>query len=109
MILRSRMRVDEKTAEQVIIPTSAGIKEVPALHFSYFDPSIKDYKTITQGPFAIQVIAPSPDQEFKAVGFSDMSREPSNARRANQFSFGKMFNKIHKVLKKLVRINLVLG
>ena len=51
----------------MIIPTSAGIKEVPALHFSYFDTSIKDYKTITQGPFAIQVTAPSPDQEFKAL------------------------------------------
>jgi len=45
---------DEKTAEEVIIPTSEGIKEVPALHFSYFDTFLKDYKTITQGPFAIQ-------------------------------------------------------
>ena len=54
------------------------IKEVPALHFSYFDTSIKDYKTITQGPFAIQVTAPNPDQEFKAVGFSDVSHETIN-------------------------------
>lgn len=91
---------DEKTAEQVIIPTSAGIKEVPALHFSYFDTSIKDYKTITQGPFAIQVMAPSPDQDFKAVGFSDVSREPS-LPNSNQFSFGKMFHAVHKILRKL--------
>ncbi len=91
---------DEKTAEQVIIPTSAGIKEAPALHFSYFDTSIKDYKTITQGPFPIQVMAPSPDQEFKAVGFSDVGHEASTLP-ANQFSFGKMFNDIYKILRKL--------
>ena len=76
---------DEKTAEEVIIPTSAGIKEVPALHFSYFDTSIKDYKTITQGPFAIQVMAPGPEQDFKAVGFSDMSREASNGYQSILF------------------------
>lgn len=91
---------DEKTAEQVIVPISAGVKEVPALHFSYFDPSLKDYRTLTQGPFAIQVTAPSPDQEFKAVGFSDLSREPANLV-GQQFSFTKMFNKLHKGFKKL--------
>ena len=94
--------VDEKTAEEVIVPISAGVKEVPALHFSYFDTSVKDYKTITQGPFAIQVMAPGPDEGFKAVGFSDVSREPLTLR-TNQFSFGKMLNKIHRGLKKLCR------
>ena len=91
---------DEKSAEQVIIPTSAGIKEVPALHFTYFDTSLKDYQTITQGPFTIHVIASSPDQEFKAVGFSDVSKEAST-QSSNQFSLGKMFTKINKFLKKL--------
>jgi hypothetical protein len=94
--------VDEKTGEQVIVPISAGIKQVPALHFSYFDPSIKDYRTVTQGPFAIQVVAPGPDQEFKAVGFADMSREPSTLV-VHQFSFGKIFHKIQKGFKKLCR------
>ncbi len=90
---------DEKTAEEVIIPTWAGIKEVPALHFSYFDTSIKDYKTITRGPFAIQVMAPGPDQDFKAVGFSDVSQTATQL--SNQFSFAKMFNDIYKILRKL--------
>jgi hypothetical protein len=94
--------VDEKTAEQVIVPTSAGVKEVPVLHFSYFDPSVKDYRTVTQGPFAIHVAAPNPDQEFKAVGFSDISRESANPV-GHQFSFGKLFKKIHQILIKLGR------
>ena len=92
---------DGKSAEQVIIPTSADIKEVPALKFSYFDTSSKEYKTINQGPFAIQVTAPSPDQEFKAVGFSDMSHEPLAV--SNQFSFGKMFNETKRLIKVLFR------
>jgi BatD DUF11 like domain len=92
---------DEKTLEEVIIPTSAGIKEVPSLNFSYFDTSIKDYKMLTQGPFAIQVMAPSPDQDFKAVGFSDLNKGPLTVP-SNQFSFGKIFNEIFKVLRNLL-------
>jgi hypothetical protein len=90
---------DAKTVEEVIIPTSASIKEVPALQFSYFDTSTKDYKTITQGPFAIQVTAISPDQDFKAIGFSDVSHEP--VLPTNQFSFRMIFNGIAQVLRKL--------
>jgi BatD DUF11 like domain len=91
---------DEKKVEEVIVPTSAGIRQVPALHFSYFDTSIKNYKTITQGPFAIQVMPPSPDQDFKAVGFFDVSKD-SSTEFSNQFSLRKIFNEIIKILKKL--------
>jgi hypothetical protein len=58
-----------KTLEQVIIPTSENITEVPALYFSYFDTQEKKYKTIRQGPFSVSVKAPQPGEEFKAVGF----------------------------------------
>jgi len=93
---------NQKIAEEVIIPNSTDVKEVPAIHFSYFDTSIKDYKTITQGPFAIQVSAPSPDQEFKAVGFSNLN-SLSSAAAVNQFSFGKIFNKIYQFVRNLFR------
>ena len=93
---------DEKTVEEVIIPISAAVKEVPALSFSYFDPSLKSYKTITQGPFPIQVTAPSADQEFKAVGFTDISHEPSMLP-AKQFSFGKLVHSIQRFLVKLFK------
>jgi hypothetical protein len=91
---------NEKKAEEVVIPTSPDIKEVPALRFSYFDTSVKDYKTITQGPFSISVAAPGPDQEFKAIGFADISRaNPMLA--ANQSFWGGMINKVIGILKKL--------
>ena len=90
----------EKTAEEVIIPISPGIKEVPAVRFSYFDTSLKDYKTITRGPFAIQVTAPTPDQDFKAVGFADVSHEPATVV-VNQFSVGKVLGEFLNFLKRI--------
>ena len=65
---------NSKNYEQVIIPTDQNITEVPALSFSYFDPEEKQYKTITQGPFPIKVIAPSKSEEFKAYGFVDKTK-----------------------------------
>jgi len=91
---------DQKTDEVVIIPNSADIKQVPALQFSYFDTSINDYKTISQGPFAITVTAPNPDQDFKAIGFTDISRTTA-LPSSNQFSFGKVLNQGYQSLKKL--------
>ena len=46
-----------KTYEQVLIPKSDKITEIPAIEFSYFDPDLKKYRTIAQGPFAVKVNA----------------------------------------------------
>jgi hypothetical protein len=37
-----------KTFEQIVVPQSAAVKEVPAISFSYFDPAAKSYRTLTQ-------------------------------------------------------------
>lgn len=92
----------DKSVEQVIIPISAGAKQVPALRFSYFDTDTNSYKTITQGPFSVQVTAPNPDQEFKAIGFSDVSKQ-GPALLTDQFSFGKIFRKTGRFFKGLFR------
>ena len=65
---------NSKTIEQVIIPTSQNITEVPAVSFSYFDPQEGQYRTMTQGPFPIKVLAQAPGQEFKAWGFVDKTK-----------------------------------
>jgi hypothetical protein len=91
---------NEKKSEEVIIPTSADIKEVPALQFSYFDTSTKDYKTITRGPFTIKVSSAGPDQEFKAIGFTDISK--TNAMMSvNQTLLGGIISSIPGIAKKL--------
>jgi len=54
-----------KTFEQVIVPQSADIKELPPLSFSFFDPDQKAYRTLTQPPVklivrpATSVVAPT--------------------------------------------------
>lgn len=45
----------KKVYEQVIIPKSADVKEIPAVTFSFFNPARKKYETITKGPFPIEV------------------------------------------------------
>ena len=72
---------DEVRFEQVIIPKSDSVKEIPAITFSYFNTKTADFRTITRGPFPItvedtpqnaaQVIATVPStiqQETKVLG-----------------------------------------
>jgi hypothetical protein len=44
-----------KVFEQVVIPKSDQVKELPALSFSYFNPLTHQYETITRGPFPLTV------------------------------------------------------
>lgn len=46
-----------KIIEQVVIPKKAGISEIPALSFSYYDTSSRSYKTLDAGPFPLTVLA----------------------------------------------------
>ncbi len=47
-----------KTFEQILIPTSDTITEIPQVLFSYFDTNTGTYKTISKGPFPITVLKP---------------------------------------------------
>ena len=47
-----------KTFEQVVIPRTDALKELPALQFSFFDPESSNYRTVSAGPFPI-VVHPS--------------------------------------------------
>lgn len=46
--------------EQVIIPNSPDVREIPAVSFSFFDPAAHSYQTITRGPIPIEVHAAAP-------------------------------------------------
>ena len=47
-----------KTFEQVVMPRTDALKELPALQFSFFDPAASQYRTVTAGPFPL-VVHPS--------------------------------------------------
>jgi hypothetical protein len=51
-----------KVYEQVIIPRTEEVTEVPALTFSYFDPAEHGYRSIARGPLALEVQAADPDK-----------------------------------------------
>ncbi|MFH1877484.1 MAG: BatD family protein [Candidatus Omnitrophota bacterium] len=61
-----------KVYEQVIIPKDPGIKSVPAVVFSFFNPYTRQYVTLKKGPFPINIIeqpeATSPVKFVPALG-----------------------------------------
>ena len=44
-----------KTFEQVVIPRTVELHELPALQFSFFDPEAAQYRTVAAGPFPLTV------------------------------------------------------
>ena len=66
---------NSKTFTQVLIPMTEKVAQVPKAVFSYFDPIAKEYKTITQGPIALQVEKAKEELPSKVV-------EPAVAPRA---------------------------
>ena len=71
-----------KTLEQVIIPQTDQISEVPAFQFFYFDPELKKYQTIPQGPFPVKVTKPSEGESLKVVGLEGSNVNPVPVRES---------------------------
>lgn len=44
-----------KVYEQILIPRSADVKEIPSVSFSFFDPRTGGYRTLEKGPFPLTV------------------------------------------------------
>jgi hypothetical protein len=55
-----------KVFEQVLIPQSETITEIPEIIFSFFDPQTKSYRRLSWGPFPITVTKPE-GSELKIV------------------------------------------
>ena len=57
-----------KKLEQVLIPETEQVTEIPAVRFSYFDPTLQRYHTLTKGPFPVTVRKSKIDTGLKVVG-----------------------------------------
>jgi hypothetical protein len=55
---QAKQEDSSKTFEQILIPISDSVAEVPAVIFSYFDTSAGAYRTLSRGPFPIHVTKP---------------------------------------------------
>lgn len=55
--IRATVQADReaKVFEQVIVPLSAGIQELPEITFSFFDPESKTYRTVAAEPISFHV------------------------------------------------------
>ncbi len=69
-----------KEFEQVIMPLSEEIKEIPALTFSFFNTQTGTYETLTQGPFPVTVRKPDKEEELKIVEGAAVKRVPVQPR-----------------------------
>jgi hypothetical protein len=54
-INRSGRVSGKKSIEYLIVPRTPGIKEIPSIKFSFFNPSKKSYVTLSSNPFTLNV------------------------------------------------------
>jgi len=66
-----------KILEQVLIPRSERVTQIPAVRFNYFDTQNHSYQTIVQGPFTVEVTKPSREEAFKVVEQSKSDVAPT--------------------------------
>ncbi len=74
-----KTRENSKAFTQVLIPDKESITQIPRAVFSYFDPIAKEYKSIVQGPIAIQVEKSKEELPSKVV--EPASAAPSSGEK----------------------------
>lgn len=69
---------DSRAFEQVVMPLSDKVKEIPRISFNFFNPESGRYESLGRGPFPISVSKPDKPEELKiveshpaVVGFSE--------------------------------------
>ncbi|HSW54938.1 MAG TPA: BatD family protein [Ignavibacteriaceae bacterium] len=60
-----------KSGEYLVVPRVVGIREIPPIEFSYFDPAKKNYVTLKSEPFKLD-IKPGDKQAAEFVGKEDI-------------------------------------
>lgn len=70
-----------RTFEQVIVPQSTALREIPSVNFAFFDPAKKDYVILAQPATAIEVRSGAPGQGQPAVAAVPAAGEDEPAER----------------------------
>jgi hypothetical protein len=71
-----------KKFEQAIIPRHAGLREIPPLIFSYFDPEKKKYQTVTSAPIPLHVTPVPQSQENRIEDDSATAKQEQKINTA---------------------------
>ena len=89
-------REDMMSCEQVIMPLTDAIREIPAVTFSYFDPVTTTYHKLKKGPFPIKIIA------------SSAVKRAADQNEKNEAGIGPLAEKFRKRIAALLRNTVVL-
>ena len=60
--------------EQIIVPQSTALNQIPAIHFSYFNTQDESFHTLTAGPFAIEL---SPGDQARLLTSNTSAYQPT--------------------------------
>jgi hypothetical protein len=69
-----------KSFEQVIVPETANVRQVPPLEFSFFDPANKVYRTLQHAPIPIQVRPGAAAAQPTIMAAAPAGRSPDRPR-----------------------------
>jgi len=56
-----------KVFELIVVPKDTGVKEIPEIGFSFFNPATEKYETIRRGPFRVNVYETEKSKEAKII------------------------------------------
>jgi hypothetical protein len=71
-----RQEGNKKIFEQILIPTTDSIKEIPPVTFSFFNTSSGKYQTISKGPVPIIVTKPEKKEEITIMEAPQIAKRP---------------------------------
>ncbi|MCA9392563.1 MAG: protein BatD [Candidatus Omnitrophica bacterium] len=60
-----------KTLEQVLIPKSTTVKEVPKVAFTFYNNETDKYETVEKGPFKLTIKEAEQAEDFRVVGLQE--------------------------------------
>jgi len=73
--MQNNMVSGSKTAEIILVPRLAGDYTIKPIHFSYFDPSVKRYQTISTRPIRLHILQGKTALATGGVHSSGLSKE----------------------------------
>jgi len=97
-----KQEAGRKTFEQVVIPVSMEVKEIPAVTLSFFDTQSGKYVTLKKGPFPVRINKPDKEEEFKIV---EAIRPPDSVSAPRDEKLGRDILYIKDNPGKLKRTN----
>ncbi len=96
-IIKRNIISGSKTAEYLMIPRIVGIREIPPVEFSYFNPTKKNYVTLRSKSFKLNITQGEQLPEVKYTGKEDVQHLGSDIRFVKT-SFEDIYKKEESVL-----------